>query len=166
MTLDDPEFADFHYVQHLPSPDNEHIFALFIDTSPFGDTGWFVFKFDKDFDVKNFEIPWANYVDGSYRKDVIMSNYAEGGDHGKNPNIEIVDNSYLVFMRGGLYHSLYSLEKNAILVGFESPWHEWRDSEEYASIQPNPSDEEESNSIDEWKRRNLHIPILKIIQSE
>jgi hypothetical protein len=196
----EPETADFHYVQHLPSPDNEHIFALFIDyTVLVGDTGWYIFKFEKDFDVENYQISWDEYRDGSYQRNVIISNYAEGGDHTKNPHIEVIDDTYLVFMRGGLYHSLYDIKAGKTLVNSGSPWHDWLDSEEYKLIQPNPSSKEREKSqyrksrqvnvlstpnfslrishfrrlllyceksIDEWKRRNLHNSILKIIQSK
>ncbi len=83
-----------------------------------------------------------------------------------NPQIEIINDTYLVFQRGGLYHSLYDIKARRTLINSGSPWHEWFDSEEYKSIQPNPSSEEQEQSIDEWKGKNLHEPILEIIQGK
>ncbi len=151
----------------MPSPDGKHIFALFIDTTVLvGDTTWHVFKFEKGFDIESYQVSWGEYVDGIYRKNVIVSNYAEGGHHTQNPNIEFINETYLVFMRGGLYHSLYDIKTGKTLVNSGSPWHDWRYSEEYEAIQSNPSQEERDNSVDKWKRENLHEPILKIIQGE
>jgi hypothetical protein len=52
-----------------------------------------------------------------------------------------------------------------MLIEDHSPWHTWKESDEYKEIPFNASREEKEKSIEKWKRRNLHNPINQLIGS-
>jgi hypothetical protein len=60
-----------------------------------------------------------------------------------------VKNDYLVMERNGLYHSLYDLRINELLINNESPWHS-----AYA---------EDLETMNKWIKDNLHLKIEAII---
>ena len=53
--------------------------------------------------------------------------------------------------RSGLYHSLYDLKKNELLINEESPWHSAEDN----------SDE----GMNKWIKENLHTKIEEKIKN-
>ncbi len=146
------------FVQKIKSPDSQWWFALFADLAGFGDPSWHLCRFSSAIDVENLKLER-----GITDPEEIFWNYSEGGDQTDNPRIELVSSRYIVFTRGGLHHSLYDIQKNRVLVNNTSPYHAVVFSEEYEKLTPEPSMKETSRMVKEWKIRNLHKPIEKII---
>ncbi len=145
------------FVQKIRSPDSQWWFALFADTAGFGDPSWYLYRFPATAHVENLKIERGS------DSGAIFWNYSEGGDQINNPKIELVGNRYIVFTRGGLYHSLCDIQENRVLVNNVSPYHAVVYSEEYKKLNPTPSVGETGRMIKEWKTRNLHEPIEKVI---
>lgn len=157
-----------NYIESLLSPDNESIFVLYDDSAFAGDQSWHIFKFDKSTDVVNRQIP-SNYrgdEDGRWLAKQIMWNYSEGGYDLQDAHIDIIDESYLVFKRGGLYHSLYDIKTDRVLIEDHSPWHSWIEAGEYKALSSNASREEKAEAIRKWKIEAFHRPILDFIQKQ
>ena len=138
-------FKDYLYQQHLEYDDN--VFVLYFTMAGYDDMEWNVVKWDKQ--------AWNNEDrlereklknDGSLTK--IIFNYDEGPKNLENIRI-FIKNDYLVLERGNLYHSVYDLKADSLLINEESPWH-------VASGQG----KEEMN---EWIKTNLHDKIEKIL---
>ena len=96
---------------------------------------------------------------------VIFWNYSESGNNIENPKIEIVNNRYLVFSRGGYYHSLYDIKNKKVLVNDESPWGSFLLSEEYKLLDEDDTTEDMYFYMDKWVNRNLHTKIKQMITS-
>jgi len=146
------------FVQKLKSPDDKTWFALFADSAGFGDPSWHLYRFPATTDVENVQIER-----GINDSDAIFWNYSEGGDQTENPTIQLVQTRYIVFTRGGLHHSLYDIHEDKVLVNNTSPYHGLVYSEEFEKIDPRPPMEETERMIKEWKIKNLHDPIRKIV---
>lgn len=144
--------------------DGEYFFALYSDSAFAGDQSWHIFKFQSDIDVKNLQIPRIYRQNhNEWLEKQITWSYSEGGYHLQNAHIEIIGDTYLIFVRGELYHSLYDIETNKMLIEDHSPWHTWIESDEYKEISFNASHEEKKKSIEKWKRKILHNPIAQLI---
>jgi len=103
-------------IQTVVLKENDIKFLLFTDLAGFGDRSWSV-----------YELPVKSIITKDIKKarnkvGVIFWNYSESGNNIENPKIEIVNNRYLVFSRGGYYHSLYDIKNKKVLVNDESPW--------------------------------------------
>jgi len=156
------------YVQHIPSPDGSKQFALYCDIAGFDDLTWYVLKLDRNVDAIRIEIPkgFTNATTSQEREwlnKTLFWNWSEAGHHRDNPHLRLVDDRYLVFVRGGLNHALYDITDNAVLIAEESPWHGLVYSDEYEAINPPPTDDVEAKMMDTWVRENLHDPIERII---
>jgi len=149
------------FVQKIESPDAKSWYALFADSAGFGDPSWHLYEYPHDTDVEGVKLK-----SGAKDAAALFWNYAEAGDHADNPNIRLVRGRYIVFTRGGLHHSLYDIQQKKTLVNEQSPYHAVVGSEEYTKITPDPTMERTSELVKEWKMKNLHDPILKIIGSK
>jgi len=151
-----------NYKAHLQTlkVDNKNIqFVLFTDISGFGDRAWYVYQLPADGEISK------GMRTGHDTRGVIFWNYSEAGYHYENPKIEIQSNKFLVFSRGGLYHSLYNIETKEVLVNEESPWGAFLsglESKNSANKQPNR--EEEKLQMNSWVKKNLHFKIVRILQ--
>lgn len=152
------DFGPKVFLQKIESPDGKTWFALFVDSAGFGDPAWYLYRFPVTTDVESIQIERGTSDPG-----IIFWNYSEGGDHTDNPAIQLVQDRYIVFTRGGLHHSLYDIHENKALVNNTSPYHALIYSDEYEEIVPRPSMEERKRMLAEWKIKNLHDPIRKII---
>jgi hypothetical protein len=146
------------FIQKLKSPDSKTWFALFADSAGFGDPSWHLYRFPATTDVEKVQIER-----GLTDPDEIFWNYSEGGDQTDNPRISLVRDRYIVFTRGGLHHSLYDIHDDKVLVNTESPYHGLVYSDDFEKLDPRPPMEETERMIKEWKIKNLHTPIQKII---
>ena len=138
-------FKDYLYQQHLEFDDN--VYVLYFTMAGFDDMEWNVVKWNKQ--------DWNNESrldrerlenDGSLSK--VIFNYDEGPKNLENIRI-IIKNSYLILERGNLYHSLYDLKADSLLINEESPWH----------VAGGQGKEE----MNEWIKVNLHDKIKKLI---
>jgi hypothetical protein len=103
---------------------------------------------------------------GHDKEGVLFWNYSEAGDHSDDPKIEFLKERYLVFSRGGAYHSLYDIKKRQVLVNDESPWASYvlekESKDPSASLLPHA---EVIKEMQVWVQKNLHSKIEKILNN-
>ena len=136
-------FKDYLYQQHITYDDN--VYVLYFTIAGFDDVEWDIVKWVKS-DWKNDD-KLSHYKlksDSSLTK--IFWNYDEGPKNMENIRL-FIENDYLVFERGDLYHSLYDLKSNSLLFNEESPWF--------------ASDGEDKDKMNEWIKTNLHDKIAE-----
>ena len=104
------------YVQHIESPDKKYNFCLYRDLIGIGDPGFVVLKLEEEIDPKKVRVSW-NSTNDSLCKDqnwlrlkIILYDYDELSYFTYDPKIELLENRFLVFSRGGLYFGLYDLD--------------------------------------------------------
>lgn len=78
----------------------------------------------------------------------ILFNYDEGEKNTENIRI-FIKNNYLIMERGNLYHALYDLKNQKVLINEESPWHQ--------------AEGDGKEALNKWIKENLHDKIEKII---
>lgn len=148
------------HIQTLELPDQQIQFVLLTDISGFGDRAWYVYQLP-------IRANLTKRMKTSHDTDrVLFWNYSEAGDHDDSPKIEVVKKKYLVFSRGGLYHSLYDIEEKRIVVNDESPWASYTLAEESKNPPGSlPTNIETKKGMDAWVRKNLHSKIEKILNN-
>ncbi len=147
-------------IQTLEFPTVKTKFILLTDISGFEDRAWYVYQLPINTEITK------QMKTGHDSEGTLFWNYSEAGDHYDNPKIEIRNGKYLVFSRGGLFHSLYDIGKGQVIVNEESPWNSFMSSQEKGSQSSNSlKPETEKRKMDEWVRNNLHLKIEKILKS-
>ena len=147
-------------VQNLEVPDRNIQFVLLTDIAGFGDRAWYVYQLPVGAGLTK-QMQTGHDTEG-----VLFWNYTEAGDHSENPRIEVLKNKYLVFSRGGLYHSLYNFETKEVIVNDESPWGSYINSEQSKTPSGSlPAHEEMKKRMDAWVQKNLHSKIEKILNN-
>ncbi len=141
-------FKDYLYQQHIGYKDN--VYVLYFSMAGFDDIEWHVIEWNKE-DWKNEEKLPLDKLGKSGSITEIFWNYDEGPKNLENIKIHIYDD-YLVLERGHLYHSLFDLRRDSLLINVESPWHS-----------SNAKDKEEMN---DWIKTNLHDKIEQILKNE
>ena len=112
-------------LQQIEYPAMQSEFILLTDIAGFGDRAWYVYR-----------VPLGTKISKDMKKahdhsKTIFWNYSEAGNHTADPHIEIIRNKYLLFCRGGLYHSLYDLRSGKTIINDESPWGSFVQSSDY-----------------------------------
>ncbi len=134
-------FKDYLYQQHIEYNDN--VYVLYFTIAGFDDVEWDIVKWNKsDWDNDDKLSREKLKTDSSLTK--IFWNYDEGPKNLENVRL-FIENDYLVFERGNLYHSLYDLKNDTLLFNEESPWH----ASEGAS----------KEKMNQWIKTNLHEKI-------
>lgn len=150
-------FKNYLYQQHLEYEGD--IYGLYFSMAGFDDTEWCIIKWRKD--------KWNNQekVDKKLVHDsemeieagknvvnldfiFICDNYDEGPKNLDGVKI-FIKNNYLIMERGGLYHSLFDLKTQKVLVNETCPWCK--------------SKAENKEKMNLWIKENLHDKIEKII---
>ena len=139
-------FKDYLYQQHIVH-DNA-VYVLYFTVAGFDDIEWIIVKWNKK--------DWSNEGKLSRKKlksDSSLSklfwNYDEGPKNIENIRL-FIQNDYLVFERGNLYHSLYDLKSHALIFNEATPWQS--------------SGAETKEKMNEWIKTNLHDKIEKKIK--
>ena len=146
-------YKNYVYQQHLEYLDE--VYVLYFNLAGYDDTSWQILKWKKeDWDRSDkISVQYledcklqekSNAPDISCKFTSIAFNYDEGPKNLEYPHI-FIKNKFLVFERGGLYHTLYDLKTHRLLYNEESPLH--------AS---NANDKKEMNI---WIKKNLHDKI-------
>ena len=154
-----------HYVHHVRSPDGHWQFALYGNYDGFDDRSWHVFRIDAATDPRTLVIP-DDFLDGEdtihqeWRRKLLFSSLSEAGHHVDDPHLVVVRDRYLVFVRGGLNHGLYDIDKNKVEFLEDFPWYAFRRSQESSALKV-LGDDSESEAMDKWVRQNLHDPIVR-----
>lgn len=151
-------FTYKHFMSALPSPDGKSWFALFGDSAGFGDLSWHVYELPQGVE------PDAVDIRSGFGLGALFENYSEAGNHTSDPKLQVIGGRYLVFSRGGLYHSLYDILTHQVLINIESPWNAFLDSDYYRQLPGEPNFSEQAPHIERWKRATLHDPIEEAIQ--
>lgn len=134
-------FKDYLYQQHIEYKDR--VYVLYFTIAGFDDAEWDVVKWDKQ-DWKNEDRLSRDRLKADSSVTKIFWNYDEGPKNMENIRL-FVKNDYLVLERGNLYHSLYDLRTESLLINEESPWH--------------ASNGEDKEKMDEWIKTYLHDKI-------
>ena len=144
-------------IQAIEIPSRNIRFVLLTDIAGFGDRAWYVYELPAGADLSK-QMKTGHDIEG-----VLFWNYTEAGDHYEDPKIVILRDRYLVFSRGGLYHSLYDLQQKAVRVNDESPWNSFQESEQHKKYGEEPPPANTGTAMDVWVRDNLHREIERII---
>ncbi|GAA4295387.1 hypothetical protein [Nibribacter koreensis] len=154
------------YYQHLESPDGKFNYCLYSDVG-IGDPGFYVLKLEKGINPEELPIKWS-FKDGISDRDdnwirsrTVLYNYDEASLFTSNPSIELMDNRFVVFSRGGYQMGLYDIELDNDTINFVSPWNEWYSQ---STLSTNDKDKEEEE-YGKWIERNLDIPIKSYIKN-
>lgn len=159
------------YYQHVDSPDGQYYYGLYSDFS-ISDLRFLVLKLERKTNPKDLKINY-NLENGVSREEVqwidertILSNYEEASQYCKDPKIEIIDNSFLVFSRGGYMFGLYDLKLEIDTFNNCCPWNEWANQNLWAEKGTNykgniPKDEKSDYEI--WIEKNIHRKIIDYI---
>ncbi|MGV7107847.1 hypothetical protein [Flavobacterium sp. U410] len=134
-------FKDYLYQQHLEYGNN--VYVLYFTIAGFDDVEWDIVKWNKS-DWKNEDKLSRDKLQSGSTLKKIFWNYDEGPKNMENIRL-FIENDYLVFERGNLYHSLYDLKSDSLLFNEESPWH--------------ASEGEDKDKMNEWIKTNLHNKI-------
>ncbi|HBK72391.1 MAG TPA: hypothetical protein DDZ39_12185 [Flavobacteriaceae bacterium] len=136
-------FKDYLYQEHIEFENS--VYVLYFTVAGFDDTEWDVVKWDKDeWNMNKSYRLNRNEIKNNKLITKIFWNYDEGPKNLENIRL-FVKNDYLILERGNLYHSLYDLKSEKLIINEESPWHEF-----------NGKGKEEMNK---WIKENLHDKI-------
>jgi hypothetical protein len=144
-------------IQTIGIPNQNIRFVLLTDIAGFEDRAWYVYQVPVGADLTK------RMQTGHNTEGALFWNYSEAGDHYDNPKIEIFKDRYLVFSRGGLFHSLYDLRQKTVLVNDESPWNSFLESEQFKKYGEKPPPGTAGTAMDVWVRENLHGKIERLI---
>lgn len=135
-------YRDYLFLQSIKF--KEDIYVLYFSVAGFDDVEFQIVKWKEDDWIKSDKLS-KDIVDKPNQKfQLIAFNYDEGPKNLKNVKI-FVTNDYLVMERNGLYHSLYDLKTNKLIINNESPWHS--------------SNAENLENMNQWITDNLHSKI-------
>lgn len=141
-------FKDYLFMQKLESKNN--VYVLYFTMAGFDDIEWNIFRWDQD-DWKNEERLSQEIAAKDSLVTKILWNYDEGPKNIENIRI-FIKNDFLVMERGNLYHSLYDLRTEKVIINEESPWH--------------ASNGEGKERMNEWIKSNLHDKIEIILDEQ
>lgn len=152
-------YANAHksVVQVLESGNGSGKFILMTDLSGAGDQAWYAYRTDVD------EEPTDEMQAGRSKDGALFWSYSETGDHASDAKIEIFGDMYLVFSRGGLFHSLYDLESRRVLINETTPWAAFVREIGYETGRSGGSRDETRYPFHKWKVETLHKPILRVL---
>jgi hypothetical protein len=152
-------FKDYLFQQYVEYKDD--VYVLYFSMAGFDDTEWQILKWRKQdwdksdkIDLRLVEDCKFKFEDKEKTKDCnftpIAFNYDEGPKNLNNVKI-FIKNNFLIMERGSLYHTLYDLKNEKLILNEESPW---------TSCQAKNKEE-----MNKWIKENLHNKIEKLINN-
>ncbi len=153
------------FLQEIESPDGSRVFALFED-SVWDSISWHVFAFDAGTDPAAITVPGAWEDDPDLAARSVTWNRAGSGADLDDPHIELIDDTYLVMVRGGLYHGVYNVRTDTTLFDDIRSWDSWVDAEQRAGRgRALPGSRLQYNEeFHAWKEANIHATITAIVE--
>lgn len=160
------------YYQHIKSPNRKYNYGLYSDFS-IGDPGFLVLKLEQGINPKKLKIDYslkngisADDADWIYSRE-ILNNYDEASQYCKDPKIELIDNRFLVFSRGGYMFSLYDIKIEKDTFNNCCPWNEWASQNIWAEKGKDykgqiPKNKKSDYGI--WIEKNLEKKIKEYIE--
>lgn len=141
-------YRDYHFLQSISF--NDDIYVLYFSIAGFDDVEFQIVKWKKQDWLKSDKLS-KDIVDKPNQKfQKVAFNYDEGLKNLENVKM-FVKNDYLVMERSGLYHSLYDLRKNELLINDESPWHS--------------ASADNLETMNKWIKDNIHSKIEEKINA-
>ncbi|MFY7709161.1 hypothetical protein ACOSQB_00925 [Tenacibaculum sp. MEBiC07804] len=134
-------FKDFLYQQKVDYGND--IYVLYFTMAGFDDMQWDIIKWTKD-NWKGKERLSREKAENDKSIEKILWNYDEADKNLENIRI-FIKNDYLVMERGNLYHSLYDLKNEKVILNEESPW--------------SASGGQDKTEMNKWINENLHDKI-------
>jgi len=113
-------YRDYLFLQSINFKDD--IYVLYFSVAGFDDVEFQIVKWKKQDWLKSDKLSKDIVDKPNQNFQKIAFNYDEGPKNLENVRI-FVKNDYLIMERSGLYHSLYDLRKNELVINDESPWH-------------------------------------------
>ncbi len=151
-------FTDaLYYLQKVTYKDD--VYALYFTLAGFDDISWYIIKTSKA-DWQGKEKLSQKGVEQDNAITTILWNYDEDPKNTENTRL-FIRNHYLVMERGNLYHALFDLDKQEVLVNKESPWAAALSAS--GKLESGHLNKEEMN---QWIKENLHDKIAQIIDAE
>jgi len=141
-------FKDYLYQQHIEYGAN--IYVLYFTIAGFDDVEWDIVKWNKS-NWTNEDKLSRDRLESDSSLTKIFWNYDEGPKNMENIRL-FIQNDYLIFERGNLYHSLYDLKTDSLIFNEESPLH--------------ASNGEDKEKMNEWIKTNLHDKIEEKLNEE
>ena len=138
-------FKDYLYQQKVEY--NNDYYILYFTMAGYDDMQWDIIKMPKS-SWNGKERLSIETVEKDNLIEKILFNYDEGAKNIENIRLFIKDD-YLIMERGNLYHSLYDLKNQKIIINEESPW--------------NQAKEDGKEGLNKWIKENLHDKIAEII---
>jgi hypothetical protein len=127
-----------------------HFYVLYFTMAGFDDMEWNIIKWKKE-KWKGEERLNRERLKNDNDIEKILWNYDEAGKNLENIRI-FIKNDYLVMERGNLYHSLYDLKNEKVLLNEESPW--------------SASDRKDKEEMNKWIKENLHDKIEQYLNKK
>ena len=141
-------YKDYLFLQSVNFKDD--IYVLYFSVAGFDDIEFQIVKWKKQDWLKSDKLS-KDIIDKpnqKFRK--VAFNYDEGPKNLENVKI-FVKNDYLIMERSGLYHSLYDLRTNELIINDESPWHS--------------ANADNLENMNNWIKENLHSKIEQKINA-
>lgn len=141
-------YRDYLYLQSINYQDD--IYVLYFSVAGFDDVEFQIVKWKKQDWVKSDKLS-KDIIDIPNQKfQKVAFNYDEGPKNLENVKM-FIKNDYLVMERSGLYHSLYDLRTNKLIINDESPWHS--------------ANADNLENMNKWIIENLHSKIEQKINA-
>lgn len=134
-------FKDYLYLQKVEYGND--IYVLYFTIAGYDDMQWDIIKWNKN-NWKSEERLSRERAKNDTNIRKILWNYDEADKNLENIRI-FIKNDYLVMERGNLYHSLYDLKSEKVILNEESPW--------------NASIEDGKLEMNDWIKKKLHDKI-------
>ncbi len=150
-------FYELSYYEYLSSVATENgvRYSLYKERG-FGDTAWVVLESSNIENYKKVTHMQKPLI--GYTFPMIMRNRNDGCNY-DNPKLLIHEDTYLIFERWGMYHSIYDIQKGKIILNY------WDIKQEYKK-QTGYDAYECSVEYLNWKKKNLHDKIKIIYRAE
>jgi|SRR5690554_374862 len=141
-------YRDYLFLQSINFKDD--IYVLYFSVAGFDDVEFQIVKWKKQDWLKSDKLS-KDIIDKPNQKfQKVAFNYDEGPKNIENVKM-FVQNDYLVMERSGLYHSLYDLRTNELIINDESPWHS--------------ANADNLENMNNWIKENLHSKIEQKINA-
>lgn len=141
-------YRDYLFLQSINFKDD--IYVLYFSVAGFDDVEFQIVKWKKQDWLKSDKLS-KDIIDKPNQKfQKVVFNYDEGPKNLENVKM-FIQNDYLVMERSGLYHSLYDLRTNELIINDESPWHS--------------ANADNLENMNNWIKENLHSKIEQKINA-
>jgi len=138
-------FKDYLFLQKIEYQSN--VYVLYCSVAGFDDIEWHVVKWSKSI-WNNSDRLSEKELQSQEQIQEIFWNYDEGPKNMENVRI-FQSNNFLVLERSGLFHSLYNMESEKLIINEVSPFF--------------VSESSNIDSMNNWIRINLHDRIEKVL---